>query len=132
MSRLSAMKEYAFLKALFDRGFPTPTPIDHNRHAIVMSLVDGLPLSQIRRLANGKDVYDESMSICVRLAECGLVHCDFNEYNIMLDKEGKVTMIDFPQMISTSHPNAAEYVGFISSRGWISRPHGDVTSLQTL
>ena len=50
------------------------------------------------------------MNIIVRLAECGLIHCDFNEFNIMVSDEGVVTMIDFPQMISTSHPNAAEYV----------------------
>lgn len=50
------------------------------------------------------------MAIVVRLAECGLVHCDFNEFNIMISDEGKITMIDFPQMISTSHPNAEEYV----------------------
>ncbi|TYZ65178.1 hypothetical protein PybrP1_000528 [[Pythium] brassicae (nom. inval.)] len=108
MSRLSAMKEFAFLKALHDRGFPTPTPIDCNRHAICMSLVDGYPLSQVRRLINSKDAYDTCMSIVVRLAECGLVHCDFNEFNIMISDEGKITMIDFPQMISTSHPNAVE------------------------
>lgn len=108
MSRLSAMKEYAFLKALYDRDFPTPTPIDCNRHAICMSLVDGYPLNQVRRLANSKDAYDTAMSIVVRLAEYGLVHCDFNEFNIMIGDDGKITMIDFPQMISTSHPNAAE------------------------
>lgn len=31
MSRLSALKEFAFMKALFEHGFPTPTPLDHNR-----------------------------------------------------------------------------------------------------
>ncbi|KAG3107946.1 Serine/threonine-protein kinase [Phytophthora idaei] len=108
MSRLSAMKEYAFLKALYDRDFPTPTPIDCNRHAICMSLVNGYPLNQVRRLANSKDAYDTAMSIVVRLAEYGLVHCDFNEFNIMIGDDGKITMIDFPQMISTSHPNASE------------------------
>ncbi|DBA00759.1 TPA: hypothetical protein N0F65_001230 [Lagenidium giganteum] len=108
MSRLSALKEYAFLKALYERGFPTPTPIDCNRHAICMSLVDGYPLNQVRRLANSKDAYETAMSIVVRLAECGLVHCDFNEFNLMINEDGKLTMIDFPQMISTSHPNATE------------------------
>ncbi|OWZ24554.1 Atypical/RIO/RIO2 protein kinase [Phytophthora megakarya] len=108
MSRLSAMKEYAFLKALYDRDFPTPTPIDCNRHAICMSLVDGYTLNQVRRLGNSKEAYDTAMSIVVRLAEFGLVHCDFNEFNIMIGDDGKITMIDFPQMISTSHPNAAE------------------------
>lgn len=31
MSRLSALKEFAFMTALFKHGFPTPTPLDHNR-----------------------------------------------------------------------------------------------------
>ena len=48
------------------------------------------------------------MDIVVRLAECGLVHCDFNEFNIMIDETNKITMIDFPQMISTNHVNAEE------------------------
>ncbi|KDO19000.1 atypical/RIO/RIO2 protein kinase [Saprolegnia parasitica CBS 223.65] len=108
LSKLSAMKENAFLRALYERGFPTPTPIDANRHAIVMSLVDGFPLNQVRRMANSKDAYDNCMDIVVRLAECGLVHCDFNEFNIMMNDAGKITMIDFPQMISTSHYNAEE------------------------
>jgi RIO kinase 2 len=62
-----------------------------------------------------QEVYDAAMSIVVRLAEYGLVHCDFNEFNIMIGESGKLTMIDFPQMISTSHPNASEYVGLVLS-----------------
>ncbi|RHY16113.1 hypothetical protein DYB25_000449 [Aphanomyces astaci] len=54
------------------------------------------------------DAYDACMNILVRLAECGLVHCDFNEFNIMMDGDGKITIIDFPQMISTKHLNAQE------------------------
>jgi RIO-like serine/threonine protein kinase len=49
------------------------------------------------------------IDIVVRLAKCGLIHCDFNEFNAMLDEDEKITMIDFPQMISTSHPNAHFY-----------------------
>ena len=39
LSRLASLKEYAFMRALYDRGFPTPVPIDANRHGICMSLV---------------------------------------------------------------------------------------------
>jgi RIO kinase 2 len=38
MSRLSALKEYAFMKALHSHGFPTPTPVDQNRHVVLMSV----------------------------------------------------------------------------------------------
>jgi len=44
LSRLSAVKEFAYMKALHDRGFPVPRPVDFNRHAVVMQLLDGHPL----------------------------------------------------------------------------------------
>ncbi|ETV99558.1 Atypical/RIO/RIO2 protein kinase [Aphanomyces invadans] len=108
LSKLSAVKEFAFMSALYERDFPTPTPIDQNRHAIVMSLVNGFPLNSFRQMENAKDAYDTCMNVLVRLAECGLVHCDLNEFNIMIDQDGKITIIDFPQMISTKHLNAEE------------------------
>ena len=46
------------------------------------------------------------MELLVQLGNCGLIHGDFNEFNLMLDDNEKVTMIDFPQMVSTSHENA--------------------------
>lgn len=49
------------------------------------------------------------MALIIRLAEHGLVHGDFNEFNLMIDDDEKVTMIDFPQMVSTSHANAKFY-----------------------
>ncbi|KAI8024641.1 G patch domain-containing protein TGH [Camellia lanceoleosa] len=51
-------------------------------------------------------VKTSSPRLVVRLAEHGLIHCDFNEFNIMIDDDEKVTMIDFPQMVSVSHRNA--------------------------
>ncbi len=47
LSRISATKEFAYMKALYDRGFPVPKPIDFNRHCVVMELVHGHPLQQI-------------------------------------------------------------------------------------
>jgi RIO kinase 2 len=44
MSRLAAQKEFAFMKVLYQHGFPVPVPIDQARHCIVMSLVDSYPL----------------------------------------------------------------------------------------
>ena len=35
MSRLSALKEFAFMTALFQHRFPTPTPLDHNRYCLL-------------------------------------------------------------------------------------------------
>ncbi|XP_041741777.1 serine/threonine-protein kinase RIO2 [Coregonus clupeaformis] len=109
LSRLSAMKEYAYMKALYERGFPVPKPIDYNRHAVVMELINGYPLCQVRELEDPSSMYNDIMELIVKLANHGLIHGDFNEFNLMLDDHDHVTMIDFPQMVSTTHFNAEWY-----------------------
>lgn len=49
------------------------------------------------------------MNLIIRLAQHGLIHCDFNEFNLMIDDEENITLIDFPQMVSTTHENAEFY-----------------------
>ncbi|XP_030631911.1 serine/threonine-protein kinase RIO2 [Chanos chanos] len=109
LSRLSAMKEYAYMKALYERGFPVPKPVDYNRHAVVMELINGYPLCQVREVSDPAALYNEIMELIVKLANHGLIHGDFNEFNLMIDDNDHVTMIDFPQMVSTTHPNAEWY-----------------------
>ncbi|XP_012719037.2 serine/threonine-protein kinase RIO2 [Fundulus heteroclitus] len=109
LSRLSAMKEFAYMKVLYDRGFPVPKPVDYNRHAVVMELINGFPLCQVHELQDPSALYSEFMELIVKLANHGLIHGDFNEFNLMLDDQDHITMIDFPQMVSTSHPNAEWY-----------------------
>ncbi|CAM5114352.1 unnamed protein product [Eretmochelys imbricata] len=109
LSRLAAMKEFAYMKALHDRKFPVPKPFDYNRHAVVMELISGYPLCQVHQIEDPASVYSELMELIVKLANHGLIHGDFNEFNLLLDSEDQVTMIDFPQMVSTSHPNAEWY-----------------------
>ncbi|CAM9430696.1 unnamed protein product [Scytosiphon promiscuus] len=110
MSRLSALKEFAFMTALFQHGFPTPTPLDHNRHVVLMTHAKGYPMYQLRsgEMAHPDVVYRECVEMIVRLARHGLIHCDFNEFNMLVDEEEKLTLIDFPQMVSTRHANAEE------------------------
>ena len=109
LSRLSALKEYAFMKALYDKGFPTPTPIDVNRHCVLMSLSHAYQLNSIAVLRHPSRVFGVLMALVCRLAGVGLIHCDFNEFNLLVDDDENVTMIDFPQMVSTSHINAQYY-----------------------
>ncbi|CAG8528317.1 11595_t:CDS:10, partial [Ambispora leptoticha] len=109
MSRLAAMKEYAFMKVLHENGFPVPTPIDQVRHCIVMELINAYPLRQISIVKDPGKLYSDLMNIIVRLANYGLIHGDFNEFNILVKENGEPVLIDFPQMISTSHPNAEWY-----------------------
>lgn len=129
MSRLAAMKEFAFMKALKENGFPVPEPIAQNRHTIVMSLIDAFPLRQISSVPKPALLYAELMDMILKLARYGLIHGDFNEFNILIKEEpdpkakGKApedaegdegiklvpVLIDFPQMVSIDHPNAEMY-----------------------
>ncbi|XP_015781534.1 serine/threonine-protein kinase RIO2 [Tetranychus urticae] len=111
MSRLSANREFSFLKALHERGFPVPKPIEINRHCIVMELIDGKLLSHVADIEDKPALYENLMNLLLSLAnDYGVVHGDFNEFNIMLENEtAKPILIDFPQMISTNHKMAREY-----------------------
>uniref|UniRef100_A0A182IKD3 Serine/threonine-protein kinase RIO2 n=1 Tax=Anopheles atroparvus TaxID=41427 RepID=A0A182IKD3_ANOAO len=109
LSRISATREFAYMKALHERGFPVPKPIDFNRHCVIMELVDGYPLTNVCEVGNVEALYDDLMNLIVRLGNCGVIHGDFNEFNIMITQDQVPILIDFPQMISTSHPNAEMY-----------------------
>jgi len=109
LSRLASLKEFTFLEMLYKSGFPTPTPIDWNRHGIVMSLVDGYTMCNVKEVENKKKLYEDVLELLIKFAKHGLIHSDFNEFNLMVNDEGKLTVIDFPQMVSTSHPNADDY-----------------------
>lgn len=57
------------------------------------------------------------MDLIVRLARAGLIHGDFNEFNILIrevtSEDGTIKaspiLIDFPQMVSVNHENAEYY-----------------------
>jgi len=38
------MKEFAFMKVLFENGFPVPKPYDVSRHCVLMELIKAYPL----------------------------------------------------------------------------------------
>lgn len=109
LSRISATKEFAYMKALYDKKFPVPKPVDFNRHCVVMELVMGRPLTHVMQVNNVEELYDELMNLIMRFADSGVIHGDFNEFNIMITEDEKPVIIDFPQMISTEHANAELY-----------------------
>jgi len=91
------------MQALHKAGFPTPTPVDVNRHAILMSYLNAFTLVKVNKLENPEKVYHQCMDMIVRFAEHGLIHSDFNEFNLMITKDQEIRVIDFPQMVSTAH-----------------------------
>jgi RIO kinase 2 len=54
-------------------------------------------------------LFNQCIDLMEKMARNGLIHSDFNEFNLMVTHENKLIVIDFPQMVSTSHLNADFY-----------------------
>lgn len=65
LSRLAALKEFAFMKALEEHGFPVPNAVDCNRHCVLMSLVPGYPLVQVKQLQHPKQTFNIIIGLIV-------------------------------------------------------------------
>lgn len=72
-----------------------------------------MPLSlQVRHLEDPGRAYTFCMDIIGRLAAKGLVHCDFNEFNLLINPDDEnITVIDFPQVGRTHIPALADGAG---------------------
>lgn len=126
LSTLAAQKEHAFMKILHREGFPVPEPVAWSRHTIVMEFIDAFPMRMVDSVPDPGKLYAELMAMIVQLASRGLIHGDYNEFNILL-KESSTDgtpvdddtppeniimtpiLIDFPQTLSTNHANAEYY-----------------------
>jgi RIO kinase 2 len=107
-SRLAAEKEYTALTLVFKVGVSVPKPIYQNRHTIVMERIDGHQLSDIPSLDDPNAFFDEIIENIHKAYKAGVIHADMSEFNILISNEGGIYIIDWPQYISSSHPNAAE------------------------
>uniref|UniRef100_A0A5K3F4V2 non-specific serine/threonine protein kinase n=1 Tax=Mesocestoides corti TaxID=53468 RepID=A0A5K3F4V2_MESCO len=141
LDRLAAKREFEMMQILYDYGLPVPCPLANNRNAVVMSLVsDAVPLCKVLpttlRANNGalaNILYAQAVEILEKITSNGLIHGDFNEFNLLIGglaggaskdstaapDDGDTTndvdldkvqliLIDFPQMISRDHRNAQE------------------------
>ena len=110
LSRVAAYREYCFLQEMTQVGIQVPKPIDTNRHCVVMELIPAFPLNHVREVPDPISLFENLIHIIAQLAAVGYVHGDFNEFNILVDNEGKVTLIDLPQMLFSTHPLAKSYL----------------------
>lgn len=62
--------------------------------------------TQVHEVEDVETLYNDLMDLIVRLGNAGVIHGDLNEFNIMVTDDAKPILIDFPQMVSTSHLNA--------------------------
>ncbi|MCJ7613873.1 AarF/UbiB family protein [Candidatus Bathyarchaeota archaeon] len=108
-SRIAARKEYSALKRLYPKGVAVPEPIKQTRHVLVMSMIEGAELFNYPTLPDAQAVLTEIL-VNVRKAyqDADMIHGDLSSFNIILNPSGHIIIIDWPQNVSTKHPNAKE------------------------
>ena len=110
-SQISAKKEYDALKLLYQKGVAVPEPIMQNRHVLVMSMIEGAEIFHFPELENAPAVYDEILvNVKKTYQDVNMIHGDLSPYNIILQPNQHILIIDWPQNVSTKHPNAKELI----------------------
>jgi RIO kinase 1 len=97
------MYEYKTLESLYKAGAAVPRPVGAAENAILMGYVGdeylAAPTLQETTLsvAEAKPLFDEAMRNIELMMQYGIIHGDLSAYNILY-WEGKITLIDFPQV----------------------------------
>jgi RIO kinase 2 len=107
-SRLAAENEYRALKMMYDAGVSVPQPHDQNRHTIVMEYLKAMQLSEIIEIDEPGEILIDILDNVGLAFRAGVIHTDLSEYNVMINPEGRVWIIDWPQYTASDHPNAEE------------------------
>jgi len=108
-SHLAAEKEFQTLQLVYKHKVSVPKPLSYNRHAIVMGIIEGGELSKWRKIVNPKRVLKEILrNIRKAYLKAHVIHGDLSEYNIILQSNMHVLIIDWPQYVQADHLNATE------------------------
>ena len=107
-SRLAAKKEFEALSVLYPKGVAVPKPIKQNRHVIVMSIIEGAELYYLE-VPNPRKTLDEILlNIKKAYKDAGVIHADLSPYNIIVQLDEHILIIDWPQYVTVKHPNAEQ------------------------
>lgn len=109
------MHEFNTLSLLHAEGAAVPKPLATSGNAILMeyvgSTVRGAPTLHEVSLEKdeAKEVFDEVFRNIDLMLQLGLIHGDLSAYNILY-WEGKVTLIDFPQVSESEKNSNARFI----------------------
>lgn len=85
-----------------------PQLLDVERHMLVMKLLNYAPLYQMK-VENPAIISTKIFEFIKKLWDCGYVHGDLNEFNIMVRKD-RIKVLDFPQCVAKTDPKALAYL----------------------
>jgi RIO kinase 2 len=106
----AAKKEYDILNQLMHTGIKIPILYYRSMHCIVMNRIDGLRLVDIKELETPKMTLQNILHDVGIAYKHNVINCDLSEYNILLDSKNNAWIIDWPQAVSTKHPNAIDLI----------------------
>ncbi|TFG23258.1 MAG: serine/threonine protein kinase [Promethearchaeota archaeon] len=107
VNRLAARKEFDALEKIYKLKLNTPKPIGYNRHIIVMEYLRGKELVYYKSIDKPEYIFNQIIDqMRIIYQEANLVHGDLGEFNIVVDEEGNILIIDWVQWVHSGHPNA--------------------------
>ncbi len=109
---LWVQKEFKNLKLAHDAGVRVPTPYDYKENILIMEYIGSPPDPAPTFVEAEVDASDLDWTIeTVRILykKAGLVHADLSEFNIF-KKNGERVLFDMGSAVSTSHPEAKEFL----------------------
>lgn len=106
-SKIAARREYEALKKLYRVGVAVTKPRAHNRHAILMDRIIGVPLFKVRELPEPEKILRKILdNVALAYREAGIIHADLSEFNVLVSQSEGILLIDWPQHVTLEHPNA--------------------------
>lgn len=108
-SRLAAEREFEALKLVYAHGVAVPEPIHQNRHVVMMSMIEGAELAEFNDLPSPERTLKQVLSnVRKAYVKAGVIHADLSEFNIIMQPNWHVVIIDWPQYVTKDHPNAEQ------------------------
>jgi RIO kinase 2 len=102
----AAKREYDFLMKLRQTKMNISTPYFRAMHSIVMHRINGIRLIDYKYLQNPKEILNKIFDQIKIAYEENIVNGDVSEYNIILDENNDIWIIDWPQAVTLDHPNS--------------------------
>ncbi|MDQ3869133.1 MAG: hypothetical protein M3250_06210 [Thermoproteota archaeon] len=106
----AAKKEYDILQSLRSTGIRIPTAYYRAFHSIVMNNISGSMLVDLKKLRKPATILRNILNNIRICYNNDIINCDISEYNIILDANEKIWIIDWPQAVTRRHPNANELI----------------------
>jgi RIO kinase 2 len=108
-SHIAAEKEFEAMKLVYGKGVSVPEPLSHNRHVIAMGMIEGAQLYKYNDVGKPEKILKNILkNVRKSYLKAHIIHADLSEYNIILQSDGHLLIIDWPQAVKTDHANATE------------------------